>query len=66
MCVALVIAGMVTAVSAWKDWGWFMEASRARPFVNLLGRRGARIFYVLLGSGVTVGATLLLAYTLHP
>ncbi|MBI5930082.1 MAG: immunity 17 family protein [Chloroflexi bacterium] len=42
-------AGVFTIVAAVMDWNWFMNNYRARFFVKLFGRFGARIFYVLLG-----------------
>ncbi|MCQ3931630.1 MAG: hypothetical protein DPW16_14325 [Chloroflexi bacterium] len=42
-------AGAFTIVGAVMDWNWFMNSRRARFFVAIFGRMGARIFYVLLG-----------------
>lgn len=42
-------AGLFTVVGALANWDWFFENSRAKPFVSLFGREGARVFYVVLG-----------------
>lgn len=42
-------AGAFTIVGAVMDWNWFMNSRRARFFVAIFGRLGARIFYILLG-----------------
>lgn len=47
--VFAVLAGAFTILGAALDWDWFMNNSRARLFVGLLGRGGARLFYVGLG-----------------
>lgn len=41
--------GVFAIVCAWCDFDWFMENYRARLFVSLLGRDGARRFYIFLG-----------------
>lgn len=42
------------------NWNWFMNNSRARLFVWLFGRDGARVVYVLLGFLIMVGGLFLL------
>jgi hypothetical protein len=44
-----LFAGLFSIVSAAADWDWFMDSGKARIFVSLFGRGGARIFYILLG-----------------
>ncbi len=44
-----VFAGLFSIVCAAKDFDWFMNNHKARFFVNLLGRDGARWFYGILG-----------------
>lgn len=54
-------AGIFVFVAAAIDWDWFFEHRKAQPFVSLFGRTGARVFYALLGIGISVyGAGLLL------
>lgn len=45
----LFAIGIFTIVGAIQDWDWFMNHRRARLWVKLFGRNGARIFYMLLG-----------------
>ena len=44
-----VLAGLFAIFCAWKDYDWFMEHRKARFFVAIFGRDGARIFYGILG-----------------
>lgn len=46
MCIAAAVG----------DWDWFFENMRARLFVHLFGRDGARVFYALLGAFVMFAA----------
>ncbi len=41
------------------DWDWFMNNHKARLFVILLGRRGTRLVYGFLGSGLVVLGALM-------
>lgn len=52
-------AGAFSIVAAILDWDWFMDNGRARPFVQAFGRKGARVFYVILGAGIAVLGALL-------
>jgi hypothetical protein len=36
------------------DWEWFMGHRKARFLIGIIGRRGARIFYSLLGTVLVV------------
>jgi hypothetical protein len=44
-----IAGGIFSIVAEIKDWNWFMNHRKAWIFVKLLGRKGARIFYVALG-----------------
>ncbi len=44
------IGGLLCIAAAVCDWDWFFDNYRARPFVKLLGRNGARVFYAILGA----------------
>jgi small neutral amino acid transporter SnatA (MarC family) len=46
--IFVLIGGLAVAAAA-LDWEWFMGSSKARFMTSLLGRQGARLFYVLLG-----------------
>lgn len=44
-----LIVGLVSVLAAWFDWDWYMTHRKAIFFVNVFGRKGARIFYAILG-----------------
>jgi hypothetical protein len=54
----LVAVGIFALSGAIFDWEWFMNNRKARLFVTILSRTGARIFYGLLGSGFVVAGIL--------
>ena len=48
--LAIFIAlGAFSLVAAIFNFDWYFETSGATTFVNKFGRKGARIFYALLG-----------------
>ncbi|MBI4872980.1 MAG: immunity 17 family protein [Candidatus Riflebacteria bacterium] len=49
----LAVAGLFPVVAAIRDWNWFFEHEKARFFVRFLGRKGARMFYALLGLAIS-------------
>lgn len=58
----LVPVGIFAVAGGMFDWSFFMTNRRARKFVWLFGRGGARFFYGVLGGGLAgAGAALLLA-----
>jgi hypothetical protein len=56
----IVGAGLFTIIGAAMDWDWFMNNSRAKLFVWLFGRNGARVFYIGLGLFIIIMGTILL------
>jgi hypothetical protein len=48
--LVLVACGLFSVVAASQDWDWFMNHRKARLFVALFGRTGARLFYAGLGA----------------
>ena len=57
----LFAVGLFSITCAVMDWDFFMNSRRARLFVAIFGRTGARIFYVILGlaiSGVGVAGAI--------
>ena len=54
------VAGICTFVGAIRDSNWLLERRRARRFVSVVGRTGARIFYAIWGVGATFGGIVLL------
>jgi hypothetical protein len=47
--LVFILIGLFSILGGILNWNWFMNNSRARFFVNILGRNGARIFYIGLG-----------------
>lgn len=56
----LMFAGLFAIAGGLLDWDWFMNNRKARVFVRLLGRGGARIFYCLLGLALAVLGLLII------
>jgi hypothetical protein len=50
----LVLAGLFAMAGGVFDWEWFMNNRKAQALVNLLGRGGARLFYVILGLAIAI------------
>ena len=59
LALLLVLGGLFAVAGGVFDWEWFMGHRKARVFVKLLGRNGARIFYCILGSVVAVLGVLI-------
>ncbi|MDE6665435.1 MAG: immunity 17 family protein [Ruminococcus sp.] len=49
MFVIVILVGAFSLIASVKNWDWYFNNRRARPFVRIFGRTGARIFYGLLG-----------------
>ncbi|MDR2137713.1 MAG: immunity 17 family protein [Synergistaceae bacterium] len=56
----LLLIGVFSAFCAAKNYDWFMGSRKARFLVKILGRRVARIFYLILGLSLAVGGCVLL------
>jgi Immunity protein 17 len=54
----IVAVGVFSAMGGIFDWDWFMNNRKAKLFVTLLTRNGARVAYVLLGAGVIAAGLL--------
>lgn len=57
----LIAGGLFSVVGALLDWDWFMNHYKARFLVKIMGRMGARIFYMVLGSALIVFGVLVTA-----
>jgi len=57
----IAAAGVFTLVCAAMNFDWFMEHRKARFFVKIMGRNGARILYGALGLGLVALGALLFA-----
>lgn len=47
--VLFILVGVFSVLASVKNWNWFFNNRKARPFVHIFGRTGARIFYTLIG-----------------
>jgi len=54
-----VVGGIFSIVCAVMNFNWFMENRKAKLFVTLLSRNGARIFYSIIGAGLVVAGFLM-------
>ncbi len=61
MGLLIMAAGGFSIAGAVGDWDFFMHNRKARIWVALLGRGGARVFYGILGSALMVGGLVALA-----
>lgn len=52
--ILILACGIFTIFCAAKDYDWFMNHRKAKLFVAIFGRGGARVVYVLLGLVLTV------------
>ncbi|CAK7038543.1 MAG: hypothetical protein PARBA_04161 [Parabacteroides sp.] len=50
--ILFIALGAFSIVAALFDFDWYFETSGATTFVKWLGRKGARVFYALLGAGL--------------
>lgn len=55
----LIGAGLFSIVCAAANWDFFINNRKAKLFVAILGRNGARVFYVILGILITVLGVLM-------
>jgi small neutral amino acid transporter SnatA (MarC family) len=49
IAIFICLAGCFSLLGSIFNWGFFFESRKAELFLKLLGRKGARIFYALLG-----------------
>ena len=47
--IIMALGGIFSICGAIFNWDFFFENYKARPVVKLIGRNGARVFYVLVG-----------------
>lgn len=60
--VIFIALGVFSIVAAALNIEWYFQTSGAMMFVRWFGRRGARIFYALLGLALVACGTLGLIY----
>jgi hypothetical protein len=61
LSVIVFIASLVCFGTAIFNWSWAMRSDEAKPVVDLVGRRNARLFYALLGAGFLAVGILMLS-----
>ena len=61
----LTLAGLFSVAGGVFDWERFMANRKARLWVKLFGRGGARGFFVVLGLGIAVLSVLLWTGTIQ-
>ena len=61
-----VLIGSLIAAGAVFEWDWFMNRRRVRGVYTVMGRTGARIFYIVLGLAVAAACTLMLLGVIGP
>jgi hypothetical protein len=55
----IVAGGLFSICGAAFDWDFFLNSRKARLFVSMFGRNGARIFYGILGLVIVILGTLI-------
>lgn len=55
-----VLAGVFCIVCSALDMEWFLNSGKSRIWVKLLGRNGARIFYICLGIFLVIAGIMLM------
>lgn len=58
--VIIILSGMFSILGSVFNWDFFFNSRKARTFVNLIGRNGARIFYAVLGIVLIIVAIILI------
>ncbi|MEM7713520.1 MAG: immunity 17 family protein [Cyanobacteria bacterium P01_A01_bin.68] len=61
-CILFILVGLLSVAASYFNWDWYFNNYRARFLVKIIGRRGARIFYTVLGLFlVGLGTAILLS-----
>lgn len=59
MGLLFAAGGIFSICGAALNWDWFLESRKARFFVNVFGRNGARVIYAVLGAVLVVVGILM-------
>lgn len=62
MLAIFIALGVFSLIAAIFNFDWYFETSGAATFVHKFGRKGARIFYALLGAALIGCGVLGLIY----
>ena len=49
VCILFILVGLLSVAASYFNWDWYFNNYRARFLVKTIGRKGARIFYMVLG-----------------
>lgn len=49
VCILFILVGLLSVAASHFNWDWYFNNYRARFLVKTIGRKGARIFYMVLG-----------------
>lgn len=60
--VLFIVLGVFSITAAIFNFDWYFQTSGAMTFVRWLGRKGARVFYALLGLALIACGTAGLLY----
>ncbi|MGI9430138.1 MAG: immunity 17 family protein [Bythopirellula sp.] len=61
-----VFCGLFAVAGSVCEWEWFFNHRKARMIAALIGRTGTRVFYVVLGGGLTIFGVLMCLGILPP
>ena len=50
--IIFIAIGLFAIIASLTNWNFFFDHRKAQIFIKLFGRKGARIFYVILGFGI--------------
>ena len=56
--VVLMLAGAYVLLGGLLNWDWFMNSRKAGWVVRIIGRQGARFFYMIVGAVLVVMGAL--------
>lgn len=59
LSLLIVAAGIFSFVCTFKGWDWYMDHPKTRFMTKILGRTGARVFYMILGACFAVFGLLM-------
>jgi hypothetical protein len=48
--------GLICLLSGIFNWNWFFNSRKVRNFVNIFGRTGSRVFYMVFGAIMIIAA----------
>lgn len=60
LALLVLAGGLFSVVCAAKDYDWFMESRKAQRLTRIIGRKAARIFYMILGACMACAGVVLL------